>query len=102
MKPGSVILNYARGPMVDLDALDARLRSGHLGGAALDVYATEPPDRAHPIFRNPYVLFSPHSGADTAEALLRMGAMVLDDIETLRRGELPARTVNRDALERQG
>lgn len=98
MKPGAILLNYARGSLVDLDALQDRLISGHLGGAALDVYETEPPDRTHPIFRNPRVLFSPHSGADTREALERMGGMVLDDIAALRRGELPERVVNRYAL----
>lgn len=100
MKPGACILNLARGDVLDLDALDHALGSGHLSGAAIDAYAVEPPDRRHPIFANPRVIFSPHSGADTAEALVRMGHMVIDDIETILAGGRPARTVNPAVFER--
>jgi D-3-phosphoglycerate dehydrogenase len=94
MRPGAMLLNLARGEVVDLDALHAALASGHLGGAALDAYVVEPPDTAHPIFRHPRAIFTPHSGADTDGALFRMGEMVIDDIEAMRRGEMPARVVN--------
>lgn len=94
MKPGATILNLSRGEVLDLDALQEALTSGTLGGAAIDAYTVEPPDRRHPIFANPKVIFSPHSGADTEGALIRMGQMVIDDIETLLGGGRPARTVN--------
>lgn len=98
MKPGAALVNFARGGVIDLDALRARLESGHLSGAAIDAYETEPPDRADPIFADPRVIFSPHSGADTVESLIRMGGMVVDDILALERGARPARIVNADSL----
>lgn len=94
MRPGAMLLNLARGEVVELDALHAALAAGHLGGAALDAYAAEPPDISHPIFRHPRAIFTPHSGADTDGALIRMGEIVIADIEALRRGEMPARVVN--------
>lgn len=98
MKPEAVLLNFARGTIVETGALAAALTDGHLSGAAIDAYEVEPPDLSDPIFTCPNVLFSPHSGADTAEALLRMGEMVFEDIQSLERGELPERTLNRGAL----
>lgn len=95
MKPGACLLNYARGSIVDLDALAYALGSGHLGGAALDAFVEEPPDTRHAIFSLPNTLFSPHSGADTAESIGRMGAMVFEDIQTLARGQWPDRAVNK-------
>lgn len=100
MKPGAFLLNFARGTIVDLDAVAAALRDGHLGGAAIDAFEQEPPDTAQPIFSAPNVLFSPHSGADTIESLIRMGDMVLDDIETLEAGQIPARALNAKDLSR--
>lgn len=94
MKPGAALVNFARGSIVDLDALAVALASGHLAGAAIDAYAQEPPDLSHPIFRAPNVQFSPHSGADTLQAIARTSGMVLDDILAFERGETPARTVN--------
>jgi D-3-phosphoglycerate dehydrogenase len=99
IKPGAVVLNLARGEVVDLDALHLSLKSGHIGGAVIDAYVTEPPDISHPIFQDQRVLFSPHSGADTDGSLIRMGGMVLDDIEALLRGEMPDRAVNRRELQ---
>lgn len=94
MKPGATILNLSRGGVLDLDALHDALTCGTLGGAAIDAYPVEPPDRSHPIFAHPKVIFSPHSGADTEEAQIRMGHMVMDDIETLLSGGQPRRTLN--------
>lgn len=97
MRPGACLLNLARGEVVDLDALHAALRAGHLGGAAIDAYLTEPPDISHPIFSDLRVIFSPHSGADTVGSLARMGAMVIDDITAVLNGAQPARVVNPEA-----
>ena len=101
MKKGASLLNFARGEIVDMDALHRAVQTGHIAGAAIDAYAAEPPDISHPIFSDPRVLFSPHSGADTDGALVRMGTMVIDDIEAMLRGDLPERVVNRRALQQQ-
>ncbi|MDF0600294.1 phosphoglycerate dehydrogenase [Psychromarinibacter sp. C21-152] len=98
MKPGAVLLNYARGSILDLDAVAAALDDGRLSGAAIDAFEAEPPDTAHPIFTAPNVLFSPHSGADTEDSLIRVGEMVLEDIETLAAGGMPARALNAKEL----
>jgi len=61
MKPGAVLINIGRGQLVDEGALVESLRSGHLGGAALDVFATEPLPAESPLWDMPNVLVTPHS-----------------------------------------
>jgi D-3-phosphoglycerate dehydrogenase len=61
MKPGSWIVNTARGAVVDLDALVRALDSGRLEGAGLDVLPKEPPEADHPVLRHPRVMLSPHA-----------------------------------------
>ena len=67
MKPGVRIVNCARGGIVDEAALAEALTSGHIGGAAIDVFEHEPPGD-HPLLNNPRVLATPHLGASTEEA----------------------------------
>lgn len=70
MRPGALLLNTARGPLVDETALIAALQDGSLGGAALDVYDTEPLPAEHPLRRaGDRVLLSPHMGYVTRETL---------------------------------
>ena len=73
MKDGVRIVNCARGGTVDEDALVAALSDGKVAGAALDVFATEPPAPEHLIFRAENVSFTPHIGASTKEAQARVG-----------------------------
>ena len=93
MKKGALLINSARGPIVDEAALAAALQAGHLGGAALDVYENEP--RVHPglIGRDDVVLL-PHLGSATRETRQAMGRLALTDVELVLRGERPAHPVN--------
>ncbi|MCI4350001.1 MAG: hydroxyacid dehydrogenase [Thermoplasmata archaeon] len=86
MRPGAVLVNVARGPLVDETALLAALESGHLGGAALDVFETEPPTRTA-LLAHPKLIPTPHLGASTPEAQARAGAVVVDEILRALRGE---------------
>ncbi len=73
-KPGAFVLNVARGGIVDEAALADALTSGHLAGAAVDVYSTEPITADNPLRAAPNLVLTPHLGASTAEAQDRVGA----------------------------
>ena len=68
MKPGSVLINTARGGVVDIDALRAALDDGRLDGAALDVLPTEPIAPQHPLAQHPRVLLTPHAAFYSGES----------------------------------
>lgn len=68
LKKGARVVNCARGGIINEDALVEALRSGHLSGAALDVFAQEPPSESHRLFQMPNVVLTPHIGASTNEA----------------------------------
>ena len=85
MRPGSVLVNTARGAVVNIDDLLAALDAGTLDGAALDVLPVEPPAPEHPILKHPRVLLTPHSAFYSVEAekeLRRKGAQNLIDWAT--------------------
>ena len=76
MNPGALIVNCARGGLVDEAAAKASLDSGHLAGIALDVYETEPPTAEFPLLAAKKCVFTPHLGASTAEAQENVGTEV--------------------------
>jgi glyoxylate reductase len=93
MKRGALLINSARGPIVDEAALVAALQAGHLGGAALDVYENEP--RVHPgLLGRDDVVLLPHLGSATRETRQAMGRLALTDVELVLRGERPQHPVN--------
>jgi D-3-phosphoglycerate dehydrogenase len=68
MRKGARVVNCARGGIINEEALADALRSGHIAGAALDVFVQEPPPPDHPLLKLPNVVFTPHLGASTVEA----------------------------------
>ncbi len=89
MKPGARLVHAARGGIVvEADLLNA-LQSGHLAGAALDVFEQEPTSPDNPLFKRSDVIATPHLGASTHEAQVRVAVMVANQIVALlRRGEV--------------
>ena len=83
MKPSAILINTARGPVVNEQALAVALKSGIIAGAATDVYGTEPPLKAdYPLFDAPNLIMLPHIGFATEEAfVLRLG-IVIDNVKT--------------------
>ncbi len=93
MKDGARLINCARGELVDLDALLAGLESGKLGGAALDVFPSEP-FTDHPIFSREDVVVTPHLGASTAEAQDRAGIVTAEQVTAALSGGVVTNAVN--------
>ncbi len=105
MKKGALLVNCARGGVIDERALADALASGHLGGAALDVFDKEPPAADHPLFASDRFICTPHLGASTEEAQAAVAVAIAEQLAAyLMRGEvsngvnLPS--VPREELER--
>ncbi|MBZ0259014.1 MAG: hydroxyacid dehydrogenase [Hyphomicrobiales bacterium] len=80
LKPTAIVVNTARGELIDESALDEALRAGRLGAAAIDVLVDEPPRRDHPLLLNPRVTISPHSAGLTRECAARMAVASVRNI----------------------
>ena len=100
MKSGAILLNAARGGIIDEVALVASLERGHLRGAGLDVFLREPLPADDPLFTREEIVFSPHCAALTAECLVEMGKATIRNVLAAFDGVLdPALVVNHNALE---
>ena len=84
---GALVVNVGRGAVIDEDALVERLRSGHVGGAALDVFRTEPLPAASPLWRLDNVLISPHAAALSASENERIVELFRDNLRRELAGE---------------
>ena len=91
MKPDAILINTARGELVDEGALKAALINGRLSGAAFDVFATEPPEDFE-LLKLPNFIVTPHLGGSAEEAILAMGWAAiggLDDNQVPKIGVFP-------------
>ena len=102
MKPDAVLINTARGPIVDEQALIEALQSGRLSGAALDVFEKEPVASDSPLLQMENVIVTSHSIAWTEELFRDMGRMDCEGALAVMRGEPPQHVVNREVLDRPG
>jgi D-3-phosphoglycerate dehydrogenase len=93
-----VLVNTARGELIDETALIAALKSGHLAGAALDTYAVEPLSPASELRCMPNVLLSPHVAGQTGTALLQVGHAAVQAILDEFDGKCPEFVVNPEAF----
>jgi len=99
MKDGARLVNVARGALVDEAALVAALDEGKLAGAALDVYAQEPPEGS-PLIGHPNVVHTPHLAASTAEAQSLVSTLIAEQVLNALRGDQPRDVVNPEVLDR--
>lgn len=93
MRPGSIVINAARGELVDANALADALRSGHLRAAGVDVYPSEPCVES-PLFGLENVVLTPHTGGSSEEALLAVGRVIGATTVAALRGEAVSNAVN--------
>lgn len=98
MKKTAYLINTARGPIVDEEALYKTLVEGRIAGAAVDVYCKEPPSPDLPMLRLDNVIPCPHIAAYTKEAVCRMDMMNAEDMARFFKGEKPAYVVNIEVL----
>lgn len=97
MKQDALIVNTARGPIIDQGALVEALREGRIGGAALDVFESEPIAIDDPLLSLPNVVVAPHVGSATLVTRTRMANLVADNLIAYLKGELPPTAVNPEA-----
>jgi D-3-phosphoglycerate dehydrogenase / 2-oxoglutarate reductase len=98
MKPTAYLINTARGPIVDEQALAQALDQGHLAGAALDVLSREPPS-ASPLFGRENVILTPHMSFYSAESLIDLQRKAAEEVVRVLSGDAPLNPLNPEALQ---
>ena len=100
MKPGAILVNAARGPIVDGSALHEALESGHLAGAGLDVFDEEPPRLDDPLLHHPATVLMPHMGGSSRGAFIRMATRCAQNVLDALDGRLDSSfVINPQALD---
>jgi len=99
MKPGALLINVSRGPVVEDAALIEALSAGRIGGAALDVFSTQPLPPDHPYFAFDNVIVTPHMAGITEESMMRMGLGAAEETIRVLANELPANLRNPEVVE---
>jgi glyoxylate reductase len=94
MKSTAIIVNTARGPVIDQAALTAALQIGRIAGAGLDVTETEPIDPDDPLLKLPNVVITPHIGSASFATRLRMAELAVDNLLDVFDGRIPRRCAN--------
>jgi D-3-phosphoglycerate dehydrogenase len=98
MKPGALLVNCARGAIVDQDALLEALRAGRLGGAGLDVFEPERLPDGHPLLTDPRVIATPHVAFYSQESVLELQTRAAENVAAVLDGRRPASVVNPEVL----
>lgn len=99
LKKGAIVVNAARGNIIEEQALVDALHSGHLFAAGIDVFKDEPPAKDHPFLTAPNLAITAHLGANTVEAQERVGAEIVDRVLAALKGDVSRGAVNAPAMD---
>ena len=94
-----MLINQARGKVVNEDALARALKEGKIGGYATDVYAHEPPDPKSELLKLKNTVFTPHCGGSSPESNLRLSMAAAEEVLRVMRGDQPKNLINKEVLQ---
>jgi len=97
MKPTAIIINTARGGIINEDALVRALEDGVIAGAGIDAFQDEPPQPGAALLKAPNTVLSPHVAGMSQDSLRELGIAVAEAVEQALSGKMPATTLNKDA-----